>query len=808
MNLLKFQKPTRYINREVNSCRKEASLRVALAFPDTYEIGMSHLGLKILYKLINSIEGVSCERVFAPDRDMAEYLLSSSNLLCSLESGIPLREFHLVGFSLQYELSYTTVLRMLRMGGIPLMREDRRSPIVVAGGPCTVNPVILEDFIDLFLVGDGEEAVVEMVRVLKENRDKESFLRSMAAVEGFYVPGYSKEKTRRRYLTDLENAFFPTDPPVPYTQIVHDRVSVEIARGCTRGCRFCQAGMFYRPLRERSPERVLEIVEESLARTGYDEVSLLSLDVGDYRCLLPLLREFNRRFGPSKVSVSLPSIRVGAVNREILKEIKQVKKSGFTIAPEAATERLRRVINKDFTQEEYDRALEALFSEGWLNLKLYFMVGLPTETEEDVLQIPEMVKAAIKEARRYTKRFVNITLSVSSFVPKPFTPFQWCGQLDQEALRQRLRALRQRVPKGVTFKAHDIRMSMLEAALSRGTGELSALIKEAEALGAYLDGWSEYFDYSVWQKAMDKTGIDLEEIATRTFGTEEALPWDFIDIGIKKTYLRREYERAFSGEVTTDCNIDRCHACGLGCSAGQFLIQSTHLVSTKKEQFSLDVSSFEMMKPHRFSPVKVRIEYEKRKEMRYLSTLEVMNTMLRAIRRAGVRIAYTEGFSPSPKVSMGPALMVGIESLSEYMDIEIYPPFERGPMLERINNQLPEGLKLKRMVFVHKRVPSLQGFISTYEYEVNLQETSLKGLKFFNLSSRGPYSEFILKFDIINQKKVFLRLRDLKDRKVRLREVMESLFDLPVEDLSITRTAQKGHYRGRWVDPVELIGLI
>ncbi len=808
MNLLQFKKPTRYINNEINTIKKEAEIKVALAFPDTYEIGMSHLGLKVLYKIINSTPFALCERVFAPWIDMAGYLENSGEHLCSLESGRPLKEFDIVGFSLQYELSYPTLLRMLKLGGIEVERGKRDFPIIIAGGPCTVNPYPLKDFIDVFLIGDGEEAVIELLNIYRESgRDKDAFLRAVSQAEGFYVPDYTEGTVKRRYIRDLNQAMFPTEPPVPYAQIVHDRINIEISRGCTRGCRFCQAGIFYRPLRERSPEKILNLVEASLTNTGYDEVSFTSLNAGDYSRLLPLLKAFNRRYGDRKVSVSLPSLRVGAITKELLQEIKSVKKSGFTIAPEAGTERLRSVINKDFLAEEYERALLALFSEGWLNLKLYFMIGLPTETEEDLLAIAEMARQALHIAKRFIKRYVNITVSVSPFVPKPFTPFQWYGQEPLEVLKEKTQILKKKVPRGITLKIHDLRMSLLEAALSRAPEEAGTLIKTAFERGAYLDGWSEQFNYQHWIEAMEKTGMSIEELATKRYSPEEHLPWDKIDLGIKKEYLKEEYKRALSAEITTDCNTDKCHACGLGCKSREFIKdrEGPLVYSDRKGVFSMDIGCEHITKHARFNPIKVRVEHQKRGIMKYISTIELMNTLLRGLRRAGVSIVYSEGYSPSPKISMGPALNVGIESLKEYFDIEVYPPFDIIKMKETINNTMPEGLKINRMAFIHKKVPSITSFITTYEYEITLPEGTGKGIKLFNISRSGTYSEFILKFDIIDKRKFILRIRDLKEKKAKLKEIVEILFGLPPEELEITRVGLYGYHKGRWVDPMELL---
>jgi len=800
MNILKFRKPSRYINHEVNSIRKEsASLRVALAFPDIYEIGMSHLGLKILYHIINGIDYASAERVFAPWPDMKAYLEESGNPLASLETGRPLREFDIVGFSLQYELSYPTVLGMLSLGDIPIRREERGpgDPFVIGGGPCTVNPAPLEPFFDAFLAGDGEEAVLEMANLWRQWRassgSREDFLRALSGIEGFYVPGQRQKKVQMRVVSSLDNAPFPVSPPVPYTQIVHDRVNVEISRGCTRGCRFCQAGMVYRPLRERTPRRILRIVEESLQNTGYDEISFTSLSAGDYTALLPLLRTVNNRFSGRQITISLPSLRVGAVQKDVLREIRQVKKTGFTIAPEAATGRLRAVINKEFSPEDYEKALHALFSEGWLNLKLYFMIGLPSETEDDIEAIPGMVLQALNIAKKYTRKHVNITLSISPFVPKPHTPFQWSGQESQEELERKVEYLKERLPrKGINLKVHDRKMSLLEAALSRGGSETGDLLLELYRQGAYLDGWTEHFDLQKWEAAFEKTGLSPEGLVSKTFEREEPLPWDVVDIGVKKEFLWREYEKAMRGEWTGDCSTTACHACGLGCKSGEFL---------SREEVGLQRTFHQ--ETRRFSPVKVRVRFSKTFPLDCLSHLELTTALLRGLRRAGVPLVYSEGYSPSPRVSFGPPLSVGIGGLQEYLDMEIYPPFDPDEFIQRINHYLPEGLRVEDMAFVFGRVPSLTSFITLYEYEVRFPEDADVDLGFM-LKGGGEFRENMHKFDIMGGKRVKLQLLDRPEKKVKVREMLEGLFGMPMEELEIIRTGLFG-FRKRWITPMELV---
>lgn len=797
---------------------------MALAFPDIYEIGMSHLGLKILYDIINKLPYASAERVFAPWTDMEDAMRRKGVLLSSLESGLPLKDFDIVGFSLQYELAYPTVLNMLGLGGIPVRTEERLSkkegPLVIAGGPCTLNPFPMSPFIDAFFIGDAEEAIKEILGTClgwKEagREGKEGLLKALAEIEGVLVPSEGKDrKVRRRIIPSLEDAPFPESPVLPYTNIVHDRVNIEIARGCSMGCRFCQAGMAYRPVRERSPQKVLELAEKSLKNTGYEDVSFTSLSSGDYSCLQSLMREFNRKFGGNRISISLPSLRVASVNSGILREIRAVRKTGFTVAPEAGTDRLRSVINKDFSEEIYLKALETLFKEGWHNLKLYFMSGLPTETEEDIAAIPEMVHQAIKISKRLTGRHVNISVGVSSFIPKPHTPFQWFGQNPLEVLREKNAYLKKALlKKGVKYKGHKEEMSLLEAVFARGDESVSALIEAAWKQGCRLDAWTDVFDFEKWQKAMDISGIDAHASAEKTFPLESLLPWENILTGVTKEYLIREYQNALSGNFTPDCRKS-CNGCGLKCEHDKEADGGSEngigRAASEGVTETVPARPFKnFISSRNDESVRIRAEYSKTGNARYLSHLELMTAIMRALRRAGFPLKYSSGFHPSPKVSLGPALGVGVAGIKEYLDVEIAPPFKKESFLETLNGVLPAGIRANKAVLLDRREKSLNSFVVRYTYEIR-SDQKLDGSGFFGreevLVERKEelidIKKMVEEAVRLDEKTFRLTLRDQGNLKVRLGELMPPLFGVPAEQLDITRLSVFG-WNGSWAEPIE-----
>ena len=591
--LIGVNKPTRYIGGEWNSIVKdleEVELTVALAFPDLYEVGMSHLGLKILYHLINSRQELVAERVYAPAADMEREMRERGIPLFSLESRRPVGDFDLLGFTLQYELSYSNLLNMLKLAGIPLYASERgmEQPLIIAGGPNAFNPEPLADFIDLFVIGEAEELLEEFFDCYLSwkragEREKKGLLEELSSIKGLYIPTHydvkysqdgvplpqpaghgKKDGIKKRVVAHLDQAFYPEKMILPYMEIIHDRVILEIARGCTRGCRFCQAGVLYRPVRERSPDRLQELAALLLSSTGYDELSLASLSTSDYSRIGELTNSLVDTLTPKGVSISLPSLRLDSFSISLAERVQQVRKSGLTFAPEAGTEALREVINKNINEEDLLSAVKSAFQQGWKRLKLYFMIGLPTESREDLDGILELTKK-VRQAGRKAGTSPSIAVSVSNFIPKPHTALQWVPFTAPERLQEKVDYLKGgfRKQKRVNFNWHDIRMSLLEAAFSRGDRRLAPVLERAVEKGCRFDGWSEHFDFKSWQQAFSDCGLSMEDFACRQPSLEEELPWDHIDSGVSKSFLRREYRRAQNREPTPDCREKECTGCGL-----------------------------------------------------------------------------------------------------------------------------------------------------------------------------------------------------------------------------------------------------
>lgn len=595
--LSRVEKPARYTGSEMNAETKplsEAEVSFAFCFPDTYEVAMSHLGMKILYGILNDLPYAVCERACMPWVDMLREMKEHGVPLCTLESREPLCKFDIVGFTLQYEMSYTNILEMLHLGGIAIKSADRvqDDPFVVAGGPCAFNPEPLSPFIDAFMIGDGEESIVELTNVIRDCRregvSRRECLRRLADLRGVYVPCFYQDtynpdgtlqslvptepgvpaRVLKSIVTDFENAYAAVKPPVPYLQVVFDRIMLEIMRGCTRGCRFCQAGMLYRPVRERSVDKLVELAKASVENTGYEEISLSSLSSSDYSHIAELAGRLTEELKDKRVSLSLPSLRVDKFVQDTLTHTQKVKKSSLTFAPEAGTQRLRDVINKNVTEADLVNTLTNAFSNGWNAVKLYFMTGLPTETDEDLLGIARLAKVAADTYYAVPKqqrvKGLRITCSAAVFVPKPFTPFQWCAQDRPDEVKRKQRLVKDAFfpIKAAAFHYHDSGVSEMEACFAVGDRRLANVLYRAWELGCKLDGWSDQFRYDLWRQAFDDCGLSVNFYAHRERGLDEVLPWDHIDSGISKAFLRREYEKALRAQTTRDCR-EGCNGCGL-----------------------------------------------------------------------------------------------------------------------------------------------------------------------------------------------------------------------------------------------------
>ena len=593
--LKKVEKPVRYTGNEINMCKKDLKnikSRIAFCFPDVYEIGMSHLGMKILYDLYNRQNDTYCERVFAPWVDMEELMRENGMKLFSLETKTPLNEFDFVAFTLQYEMSYTNILNMLDLGGVPIWSKDRGedSPIVVAGGPCAYNSEPIADFFDIIIMGEGEEVNIELnnlyIKCKDENKTKEEFLKLACNIDGIYVPSFYEasynddgtfkecvpkykdvpEIIKKRIIKDLDSLTYPEKWIVPYLNVVHDRAMLEIFRGCIRGCRFCQAGYIYRPVREKSRANIERLAESLINNTGYEEISLTSLSTSDYTDFYPLAENLISKFKDKNVSISLPSLRTDSISLKLLDQVSKVRKSGFTIAPEAGTQRLRDVINKGLTEEEILNACKFAFESGWSTIKLYFMIGLPTETYEDLQGIVDLANKIVDVYYNIPKdkraKGLSITVSASTFVPKPFTAFQWCGQNDIKTIIEKQDFLKKNLTnKAIKFNWHEPEISVIEAVLAKGDRRLSNAIYMAWKLGCKFDSWGDLFKYDIWLKAFEDVGIDYKFYSEKEISLEQKLPWEHIDVLVSKNFLKREYNNAMNGIVTPNCR-QKCAGCG------------------------------------------------------------------------------------------------------------------------------------------------------------------------------------------------------------------------------------------------------
>ncbi|MDH4163129.1 MAG: TIGR03960 family B12-binding radical SAM protein [Nitrospirota bacterium] len=819
-------KPARYIDQEVNVVRKDRDkvrTKVCLLFPDTYEVGMSHLGLRILYHILNSREDTVAERVFSPWTDYEKLLTASGRPLTSLETNLPVSSFDILGITLQYELSYTNIVAALKLSHIPVRAADRTNdhPIVIAGGPCAVNPEPLADFIDVFFIGEAEEAIHEMVDLRQRHQNRKQYLAELAARDGFYVPSLGRSTVRRRRLASIETAPYPDRPILPLMKPVHDRVTVEVARGCIRGCRFCQAGVIYRPYRERSSGRVKDLLQHSLACTGYEELSLASLSSGDHSEIESLVVDLMDRYRDSRVSVSLPSLRVGTLTPAMIKAIASTRKTGFTLAPEAGTERLRRVINKPVSDLDLLDAAETIFRNGWSVIKLYFMIGLPTETDEDLDGIIKLANELLALGKRSSRRHVQLNVSVSTFVPKPHTPFQWHGQIPITEVRRKQAYLQQGLRKrGISLKTHNPETSLLEGAFARGGRELGRVIEAAVDRGCRMDGWTECFSFPAWEETFKRCGIDLHQTAERKFSIEDPLPWDHVKPGVTREFLEKEYHKAVAAEATGNCR-EECTHCGLGCRDGGTveLGKPARTASSSAAQTAQSPRPSAAVNPEMLS--KIRIKYAKTGKIRFLSHLDFMTLLHRAVMRANIPIAFSQGFNPHPKMAFGPPLSVGMESDAEFFDMETDPLVDLLTVTKELNHALPEGLRILEARIVPRKTPSLAGAITRYQYSVTIPGSRRSGVEerihallqrsSVEVSREGKSKDIrpgITAIAVAGADSLEVMLEDKDNVKPRIQDVVRVLLELSDEETTMTRirrTAVFCKVDGEWKDPMNAV---
>jgi radical SAM family uncharacterized protein/radical SAM-linked protein len=825
------EQPSRYLGSEINRIQKDprgVKLKFLLAFPDLYEIGTSHFGIQILYHLINRDPDILAERVFAPATDVESKMREHGIPLSSLESGIPLQGFDIIGFSLLYEMNYTNVLGMLSLGGIPFLASQRseKDPLIIAGGPCTSNPEPVADFFDAMVIGDGEAVVAQLTRAWIQWKEhvgapKDALLAQWSRIEGVYIPAYyepaydhtgfqtirrtknaidiAPETVRRAIIPELGMEAFPKKPIVPFGKPVHDRLRIEVARGCSRGCRFCQAGMIYRPVRERSVAQLLDLTEQSLAATGYEDLSLLSLSTGDYGCIVPLMQAIMARCEAARIAVSFPSLRAGTLSQELMTLVKKVRKTGFTMAVEAGSQRLRDVINKNISREDIFTMVENAFGLGWQVIKLYFMIGLPGETRQDLKELVDLVKD-IHKIKGPKGRKGKINVSVNTFIPKSHTPFQWVGQISLDESKEKIEWLKNelRLPR-VQFKWQKPENSFLEGLWARGDRRLSRLLLSAYEKGCRFDGWSDQFRYDKWMESIRETGITPEFYVNRTRDMEEPLPWDHIDCRVTKSFLKNEWKRALEGESTADCRSAPCTMCG-ACDHETIQPKLAEI-----GDFEIPRSEDDLKSAQAFYKT-VSVSYSRLGQARFFGHLEMVNIVLRAIRRARIPMAYSQGFHPLPKISFDDPLPLGFESKEEVFRLQVPAAFRTEDIIHRLTDELPEGLRILGCRFEASRPKGRTQRKETYE--VTLYDETFDAGRVENFQSKsevmicrrnkkGIISEIdlkqaVLEMNIVAPETIKMVLSIASGMTVRPGIVVAEVFNLPVNIIKAARIIKTG----------------
>lgn len=770
-------KPYQYIGDEYLAYKKKMSdedISIVFAFPDKYEIGVSNLGVRVLYYVVNKEDGLVADRAYAPEFDCKDALEKNNVKLYAVESKKPLKEFDFVGFSLQYELAYPTVLKMLDLADIPVKRKERgeNDPIIVAGGPCCFNPKPMSEFIDLFLIGDGEELNVELMKKYKEIRhlSRAEKLNELAKIKGVYSP-ILQNKTEKR-ICQLNNDNLPLTNPIPYSSCVHDRTIIEIRRGCGRMCRFCQPGHVTLPIRERKAEDIINAVDKATSITGYDEYSLLSLSSNDYTNIEPVIDDLTAMLCERKVSVSLPSQRIDRYNEHLAAVVRGIRKSTITLAPEAGSQRLRNVINKNLTEEQILSTVLNCYKTGADSIKLYFIMGLPTESKEDLEEMAKLLSTIRWKSQLIKKEMglqnpLRLTCTLSIFVPKPFTPFQRHGQNTKEEIKEKLTYLLSLTDKikNVKINYHNPFVSKLEAAFTRGDERYADLIYALYKKGAYMTSWDEYLDYSMWEETAEECGISLDEEAAKQFSKDEVLPWEVIDIGIPRSWFEQEYEKALRNENTIPCEFN-CVNCGV-CKNFK-----THKVIDKKyEKKTTEQELHEKLEEkHNEVPTRYRLQLTKEGSLKYLSHLDWQNTIIKSLYRSGLKLNFSQGFNPTPKISLGIALPIFVESVTEFIDIEFFDNIGKDELKEKLSKAFPSQIRVLDLKEIPRKEPSIDNTAEWAEYEFSPIEKDIYPVKSLLYDINAKFSE---NEEILIEKKNKKGIKRTIDIKPSIRSISE-----------------------------------